>query len=131
MDTASSSPPNDDALRRDLDRIDRIARLMDAKFGLPFTRIRFGLDALVGLVPGIGDVLASAPTFWMIHRGYRHGARRRVLLRMGANSAIDMVLGSVPLIGDLFDVGYKANIRNARLLRRELEQTLRPVSLRD
>ncbi|WP_255006735.1 DUF4112 domain-containing protein [Roseovarius sp. M141] len=109
-------------LERDLARIDSVARLMDAHFKLPLVPVRFGIDSVVGLVPGVGDLLMLVPAIWIIAKGWRHGARRRVLLRMTANSGVDLVVGSIPLIGDLFDAGYKANLKNARLLRRELER---------
>lgn len=109
-------------LARDLARIDRMAHLMDAQFKLPLIPARFGLDGVIGLVPGVGDVLMLAPSAWIIAKGWQHGARRRVLLRMTANSGIDLVIGIIPLIGDLFDIGYKANLKNARLLRQELER---------
>lgn len=116
-DSAPMSP-----LARDLAQVDRMAHLLDARFKLPLIPIRFGIDSIVGLVPGIGDALTFAPSAWIIAKGWQHGARKRVLLRMSANSGIDLVIGSIPLIGDLFDIGYKANLKNARLLRQELER---------
>ncbi|WP_246040555.1 DUF4112 domain-containing protein [Roseovarius arcticus] len=107
-------------ISQDLDRIDRMAQLMDAQFRLPVVGTRIGLDGIVGLVPGIGDLLMFGPAVWMITKGWQHGARKRTILRMMANSGTDFVLGAVPLVGDLFDIGFKANIRNARLLRRDL-----------
>ncbi len=118
---ATASAPTS-PLTQDLARIDRLANLMDAQFKLPLIPARFGIDNIIGLVPGIGDVLAVAPSAWIIAKGWQHGARRRVLLRMTANSGIDLIFGAIPLIGDLFDVGYKANLKNARLLRQELER---------
>lgn len=108
---------------REIARIDRLAHLLDNRFGLPGTRIRFGLDSIVGLIPGIGDAATTVPSAWMIMRGWQLGARRSVLLRMTGNVAVDFVVGSIPLVGDLFDVGFKANLRNAALLRKEI---LRP-----
>lgn len=115
--------PPDPERERELARLDRLAHLLDARFRLPGTGIRFGLDGLLGLIPGVGDVATTAPSAWMIVRGWQLGARRRVLVRMAGNTAIDFVVGSIPLVGDLFDVGFKANLRNAALLRGEL---LRP-----
>lgn len=108
-------------LAQDLERIDRIARLMDAQFRLPLIRTRIGLDGLIGLVPGIGDLVVFAPSAWMIAKGWQYGASKRTILRMVANSGTDLVIGAVPLVGDLFDIGFKANLRNARLLRLDLE----------
>jgi hypothetical protein len=116
------SPEKAAAIERDLARIDQMARLLDARYKLPFIPIRFGLDTVVGLVPGVGDLIASTPAVWMLAKGWQHGARRRVLLRMASNSGIDLVLGSVPLLGDIFDATYKSNLRNADLLRRELRR---------
>ncbi|SEK69244.1 protein of unknown function [Roseovarius nanhaiticus] len=117
-----SADPNrpQTAVLRDLERIDTVARLMDAQFRLPLVGTRIGLDGLIGLVPGIGDVAVMLPPLWMIQRGWQHGARRRTLVRMTMNSGIDLVIGAIPLVGDLFDIGYKANLRNATLLRGDL-----------
>ncbi|QIE57837.1 DUF4112 domain-containing protein [Pikeienuella piscinae] len=98
---------------------------MDARFLIPGTRIRFGLDALIGLAPGVGDAIALVPGAWIVARAHALGARRRTLLRMVGNLAIDWFAGSVPLIGDIFDVGFRANLRNVALLR--AEPSLRPV----
>lgn len=117
-----SADPNrpQTAVLRDLERIDTVARLMDAQFRLPLVGTRIGLDGLIGLIPGIGDVAVMLPSLWMIQRGWQHGARRRTLVRMTVNSGIDLVIGAIPLVGDLFDIGYKANLRNAALLRGDL-----------
>lgn len=103
-------------------RIDAMARLMDSQVRLPLVGVRIGLDGVLGLVPGIGDLLVSAPAAWMLVKAWQHGARKRVLLRMLANSGIDLMIGAVPLVGDLFDIGFKANLKNAHLLRRELKR---------
>jgi hypothetical protein len=125
-DTSPGKLQNDIAARsvveRDLARIDSVARLMDAQFRLPVIGTRIGLDGLVGLVPGVGDAVVFLPSVWMIQRGWHHGARRRTLARMMGNSGIDLLIGAIPLVGDLFDIGYKANLRNAALLRRDLTE---------
>jgi hypothetical protein len=104
-------------LRRDLDALDGLADLMDSRFRVPGTSIRFGLDGLVGLIPGIGDGLVTLPAFYILARAHRLGAPTSLLVRMAANVGIDFLIGSIPLIGDLLDVGYKANRRNVALLR--------------
>lgn len=109
--------PDRPATKADLDRIDRLAGALDAKFRLPGTNWRFGWDGLVGLVPGVGDLLTVAPSVWMILEGRRLGVPVGVLARMAANTAVDFGLGSVPILGDLFDIAFKANLRNAALLR--------------
>ena len=106
-----------------LDRMERTARLMDSAFRIPGTRIRVGLDSIVGLVPGIGDTLALAPGAWIIGSAWSMGAPGHVLGRMAVNSGIDWIVGSIPLLGDLFDVGFKANLRNVALLREHFEKT--------
>lgn len=96
----------------------RWAVLLDSVFRVPGTRIRFGLDAIVGLVPGLGDL--SAPVFAavMLATGFRMRLPAVVQARMVLNAAIDMLLGLVPILGDLVDVAWKANLRNLALLER-------------
>lgn len=112
-----------------LDRIRRIARLMDARYGIPFTRYRIGLDGLVGLIPGIGDGVGLAVSGWMIAEAVQAGARRRTIARMVGNAALDGIVGSVPVVGDLFDFAFKSHQRNAALLAADLER-VRPASAR-
>ena len=97
-----------------------IARLMDDRFAVPGTRIRFGLDTLLGLLPGLGDALTSAISLLIVHHAWQSGAPKRVLARMLGNVGMDFVVGAVPLLGDLFDFAWKANRRNARLLEAHL-----------
>jgi Domain of unknown function (DUF4112) len=96
--------------------IRRLARLLDAAVRVPGTNVRFGLDAILGLVPGAGDVAGGLLSTFIIVQAARLGAPRSVLARMVMNVAIDSIVGAVPLLGDLFDVGWKSNIRNADLL---------------
>ena len=98
------------------------ARLLDSAFRIPGTNIRMGLDALVGLIPGGGDVLGAALSSGIVLMALRDGVPAPVLWRMVANIAIDAVIGAVPLLGDLFDVAWKANTKNAELLDRYLAQ---------
>ncbi len=107
---------------RELARLDTLARLLDAKFTIPIINIPFGYDAILGLVPGLGDAVAAGPSAWLIYRAHRLGMPRRTLVRMAANTGIDFALGSVPLFGNLFDLVFKANLRNIALLRRHLER---------
>ena len=93
---------------------------MDEAFTIPGTRIRVGLDSIIGLIPGIGDSVGLATTGYILVHGYRYGVRRRVLARMAGNAGVDFLLGSIPLVGDIFDVYFKANRRNADLLEKEL-----------
>jgi len=109
--------------QRELARLARLAGTLDAKFRVPGTRFRVGLDGLIGLIPGIGDTLAALPSAYMIVRGYQLGARRRTVGRMAVNTGIDYVIGSIPVVGDLFDLGFKGNLRNIDLLRAEFGET--------
>ena len=106
------SPPD----RRRIEALERWARLLDAAFGIPGTRIRFGIDAIIGLVPGAGDALAGIFSATVMLQAARMGVPRVVLLRMVANALIDVLLGAIPFLGDIFDVGWKANLRNVKLL---------------
>lgn len=99
-----------------------LARLMDSAIAIPGTDIRLGLDALIGLVPGVGDLAGAAMSGYIVLASARLGAPAPVLIRMVANIAVDGVIGSVPLLGDLFDVGWRANIRNTDLLDRHLAE---------
>ena len=102
-------------------RLERLAGRMDSAFRIPGTRIRMGWDSIVGLVPGLGDAAAMAPGLYIIWRAHRLGVPTSTLTRMGVNSAFDWAIGSIPLLGDIFDVGFKANLRNAALIRRHFD----------
>lgn len=100
-------------------RVDRMAGLLDARFKV--LGFRFGYDSLIGLIPGVGDAVTLAPAAWMIWRAHQLGLPRHVIGRMALNTGIDTVVGAIPLIGDLFDAGFKSNLRNAALLRTHLD----------
>ncbi len=93
-----------------------LARLLDDAIPIPGTSYRIGIDPLLGLVPGVGDVLGALLSIWLLVTASRLGAPPAVLARMGLNVAIDAVVGAIPLAGDLFDAGWKANARNLRLV---------------
>jgi len=97
-----------------------LAQFMDSKFRLPGTPLRFGWDTVLGLFPGVGDVLTSAISLLIVRHAWETKAPAHVLARMVGNVAIDFVLGVVPLFGDLFDLVFKANRKNAMLLERHL-----------
>ncbi len=103
-----------------LDRLDRLAQGMDSRFRVPGTDFRFGWDAVLGLVPGLGDVAALAPAGYIWLEGHRMGVPNAVKARMAANIGVDWVVGLVPVLGDLFDAGFKANRRNVALLREHM-----------
>ena len=96
-----------------------LARILDDVFHIPGTKIRFGLDPLIGLIPGIGDAISATLSSYLIWRAHKLGASRLTLLRMAGNLAVDTVLGAIPVFGDIFDVQFRANRRNLDLLRRQ------------
>jgi hypothetical protein len=98
--------------------LDQLSRWMDGLFRIPGLGWRFGLDAIIGLVPGIGDTLTSLASFYILAAGVRYRVPKITLLRMGFNIGIDYLLGSVPLVGDIFDAAWKSNQMNMELLRR-------------
>ena len=91
---------------------------MDDLFRIPVLGWRFGLDALVGLIPGFGDTASSLASFYILANAVRYGVPKITLLRMGLNLGIDYAVGSLPFVGDLFDAWWKSNRRNLDLLRR-------------
>jgi Domain of unknown function (DUF4112) len=104
------------------EHLDYIASLLDDMFQLPGTKIRFGLDALIGWIPGIGDAMAGTASFLIVFASWQRGARTVTLMRMLANVLLETVVGAIPVAGDIFHVAWKANRRNYRLLMREREQ---------
>lgn len=109
-----------------LDLLRRWAVLLDSVFRVPGTRIRFGVDALIGLVPGLGDLAAPVYTAFIIATGFRMRVPAIVLARMVLNAGLDMAIGLVPLLGDLADVAWKANLRNMALLERHARPGVPP-----
>lgn len=104
------------ATRRDVDNARALARVLDTAIGIPGTKLRVGLDALLGLIPGAGDAVSAALSGYIVLAAARAGASRPVLLRMIGNVVFDTVVGSIPIVGDLFDVAFRANSRNVALL---------------
>ena len=104
-----------------LRRLRVLARVMDSSIRIPGTDFRFGLDAIIGLVPGLGDVLGAVVSGYIVFESARVGASRGTLLRMLANIGIEALVGAVPALGDLFDAAYRANDRNVRLLEDEVD----------
>ena len=109
-----------------LDLLRRWAVLLDSAFRVPGTRIRFGLDAIIGLIPGIGDLSAQVFAIAILATGLRLRVPLVVQARMVLNAAIDMVLGLVPFLGDLVDIAWKANLRNLALLERHARPGVPP-----
>ncbi len=105
-----------------LARLETMAKLLDIAFILPGTRIRYGIDGIIGLIPVVGDIIATALSLWLVREARALGAPWHITARMLGNVAIQGVVGTVPVAGDAFDVLFRANMRNARLLRRWLER---------
>jgi hypothetical protein len=101
----------------------KLADFLDTRYRIPGTRLRFGIDAILGLVPGIGDSLAALPALYLIWRARQLGVPKGLLLRMIANVGLDTVFGSVPVAGNVFDLFFKASRRNVALLRRHIERS--------
>lgn len=105
-----------------LKRIESLSRWLDSRFRLPGTNLRFGLDGVIGLVPGIGDTATTALGSYIILEAWRADMPKGTLARMGINLGLDWLVGTIPLIGDLLDFGFKANKRNADLLLKHLRE---------
>ena len=107
-----------------VDRLEAMAEWMDSKFMIPGTSIRFGFDSLIGLIPGVGDTFTLASTIYILGHAHAMGLSNPVKAHIIWNGLLDWVVGSIPLLGDIFDVGWKANKKNVALLRKHLtEQT--------
>ena len=97
--------------------LDTLADWLDSRFTIPGTDIRFGLDAVVGLIPGAGNAAGYLASSALVLTMARHGASMRLVVRMLLNIALDATVGAIPILGSIFDVAFKANNRNVRLLR--------------
>jgi hypothetical protein len=105
-----------------LKRLEAMAKLLDVAFVLPGTKVRYGVDGIVGLIPVVGDIIATGLSLWLVYEARALGAPWRITARMLGNVAFQGVVGVVPVAGDAIDVLFRANMRNARLLRRWLEK---------
>jgi hypothetical protein len=103
-------------------RMEALARLMDGAFVLPGTNIRLGLDAIVGLVPVAGDVISGIISSYLIWEARQLGAPKWLIARMMANTLLDTTIGAIPVVGDAFDIFFRANMKNMALLRRHMEK---------
>ncbi|MFV0478487.1 MAG: DUF4112 domain-containing protein [Parahaliea sp.] len=100
-----------------IQRLDRLAWLLDNSIGIPGTRFRIGVDSLIGLIPGFGDLAGIVLSAYILLQSARSGAPASVLWRMAGNILLEGVVGVIPLVGDLFDMSFKANARNVALLK--------------
>lgn len=105
-----------------LARLDAIAKLLDVAFILPGTNFRYGLDGLIGLIPVVGDIITTAISLWLVREARSLGAPWHITARMLGNVAVDGMVGLIPVAGDAFDVMFRANVRNVRMLKRWLDK---------
>jgi hypothetical protein len=122
-------PASSASAEQSVARMEALARLMDGAFVLPGTNIRLGLDAIIGLVPVAGDIISGVISSYLIWEARQLGAPRWLVARMMANTLLDTTVGAIPIIGDAFDVMFRANMKNMALLRRHMEKRglARPV----
>jgi hypothetical protein len=120
VSNAESPRRDNDHIGVSLKRLRGLAWLLDNSIRIPGTRIRFGLDPVLGLIPGLGDAAGTIMSSYILIEGNRLGVSRSTLLRMTVNVLLELVAGAIPLVGDLFDAGWKANQRNIRLLERSM-----------
>ncbi len=118
----------DEKLPADLVALRKFARLMDEAFPLPGTNIRVGLDAVIGLIPGIGDVVGGVLSTWIVAGALRHRVPARIIARMVLNICIDLLFGAVPVAGDVFDFLFEENMKNMRLLEKHRDRRRPPRS---
>ena len=104
-----------------VNELEKLAQILDSHWRIPGTSIRFGVDAVVGLLPGLGDAASGLVSAYIVMKAREHGAGKALIVRMFGNVILDTVVGSVPILGSIFDVYFKANNRNIGLLRRHLK----------
>jgi hypothetical protein len=103
-------------------RVEAMETLLERAFVVPGTSYRVGLDAVVGLVPVVGDLVTTAMGAWIVWEGRNLGMPKFQLLRMAGNVGLDTMIGAVPLVGDLFDLAFRSNSRNLRILKKWLDR---------
>ena len=114
--------PYEDEWSARIRRIENIANLLDSKFTVPGTNFKFGWDGLIGLIPGIGDTLTLIPQCYLLYEALRLKIGWGVILKMLLNVLIDWLIGLVPVLGDFFDIVFKSNLRNAKLVAEAMRQ---------
>ena len=108
---------------KNLNRIRKIARLLDTAIGIPGTKFRFGLEPILGLIPGGGDLITALISAYSIYLATSFGLEKSEIFKMIRNVAIDTALGSIPIVGDIFDAYFKSNIRNLEILEEHIAKT--------
>lgn len=103
-------------------RIEMMEQLLEGVMHLPGTRMRVGLDALLGVIPVIGDLISAAMGAWIVWEARNLGMSRWQLIRMSANVGVDTAIGAIPLVGDVFDFAFRSNSRNLRIIRKHLDR---------
>ena len=119
---SAANPFGDLTREQRLARLDAIAKLLDVAFIVPGTKFRYGIDGLIGLIPVVGDIITTAISLWVVREARALGAPWHITARMLANVAVDGVVGMVPVAGDAFDVMFRANVRNVRMLKRWMDK---------
>ena len=119
---SAANPFGDLTREQRLARLDALAKLLDVAFIVPGTNFRYGIDGLIGLIPVVGDIITTAISLWIVREARALGAPWHITGRMLANVAVDGVVGLVPVAGDAFDVMFRANVRNVRMLKRWMDK---------
>lgn len=103
-------------------RVANMARLLDTQFTLPVVGVRMGYDAIIGLIPGVGDAATGGLGVYLLYEAAKGGARKRALAKMALNLGIDTVVGAIPFVGDLFDIGFRSHAKNAKIALAEMDR---------
>ena len=122
FDFGAANPFGELTREQRIARLEALSKLLDVAFVVPGTNIRYGIDGLIGLIPVVGDLITTAISLWVVREARALGAPWHLTTRMLANVALDGVVGLVPVAGDAFDVMFRANVRNVRMLRRWLDK---------
>ena len=120
-ETLEWSSNEESVVRKSGSDVERLAHWLDTLFEIPGIRLRFGIDALLGLLPGVGDTASALASIYILRAASEFGVARVTLARMTLNIAIDLLVGAIPILGDIFDVYWKANRKNVELLRHHLK----------